>query len=85
MATLPQALPRSFRDLQVCFRESKFKTAGSAEWIFLRFLSKCFRSHTGRFRESFLWGLPGSVLFVFLGGQGIVTMFLVVLAGESLK
>ena len=32
MATLPQALPRSFRDLHFCFRESKFKTAASASF-----------------------------------------------------
>ena len=32
MATLPRALPRSFRDLHVCFRESKFKTAASASF-----------------------------------------------------
>ena len=31
MATLPQTLPRSFRDLHFCFRESKFKTGASAK------------------------------------------------------
>ena len=32
MATLPQTLPRSFRDLHLCFRESNFKTRVSASF-----------------------------------------------------
>ena len=32
MANLPRALPRSFRDLHFCFRESKFRTAASASF-----------------------------------------------------
>ena len=49
MATLPQALPRSFRDLHFCFRESKFKTAASASFrgvdFFRIFLEVLPRSH----------------------------------------
>ena len=58
MATLPQALPRSFRDLHVCFRESKFKTAASASFrgvdIFTIFLEVLPRSHRELPRKLFV-------------------------------
>ena len=49
MATLPRALPQSFRDLHFCFRENKFKTAASASFrgvdFFAIFLEALPRSH----------------------------------------
>ena len=58
MATLPQALPRSFRDLHVCFRESKFKTAASASFrgvdIFTIFLEVLPQSHRELPRKLFV-------------------------------
>ena len=58
MATLPQALPRSFRDLNVCFRESKFKIAASASFrgvdIFTIFLEVLPRSHRELPRKLFV-------------------------------
>ena len=76
MATLPQALPRSFRDLHVCFRESKFKTAASASFrgvdIFTIFLEVLPRWH----RE-----LPRKL---FVGRRGWVEVcYLNLLAGRA--
>ena len=85
MATLPRALPRSFRDLHLCFRESKFKTAASASFrgvdFFTIFLEVLPRSHGE---------LPRKLLnFVGVAWKCVVcicwcgTMLLVVLAGGS--
>ena len=58
MATLPQTLPRSFRDLHFCFRESKFKTRASASFRAVDFFSISLevlpRSHRELPRKLFL-------------------------------
>ena len=58
MATLPQALPRSFRDMHFCFRESKFKTRASASFREVEFLTISLevlpRSHRELPRKLFL-------------------------------
>ena len=58
MVTLPQALPRSFRDLHFCFRESKFKTAAGASFrgvdFFTIFQDVLPRSHGKLPRKLFL-------------------------------
>ena len=87
MATLPRALPRSFRDLHFCFRESKFKTAASASFrgvnSFMIFLEVLPRSHRELPRKLFV-GVAWTyvVCICWWAGHG-GTMFLVVLAGES--
>ena len=48
MATLPRALPQSFRDLHFCFRESKFKTAASASFHFSRSASAVTRGASAK-------------------------------------
>ena len=58
LATLPQTLPRSFRDLHFCFRESKFKTRASASFRAVDFFSISLevlpRSHRELPRKLFL-------------------------------
>ena len=70
MATLPRALPQSFRDLHFCFRESKFKTAASASFrgvdFFTIFLEVLPRSHGELPRKLF-----GGVAWKCAGGLSV--------------
>lgn len=86
MVTLPQSLPRSFRDLDFSFREGTFKTALAANFrgvdIPTIFLDVLPWSHE-EIPQNFFAGVAWSVLWAFVGGQEILPLFLVVLAGGS--
>ena len=76
MATLPQALPRSFRGLHFCFHESKFKTAASASFrgvdILRIFLEVLPRSHGELPRKLFLGVAWKCVICIFhTNGLGV--------------
>ena len=79
MATLPQALPRSFRDLHFCFRESKFKTAASASFrgvdFFRIFLEVLPRSHGELPRKLYLGVAWKCVYLYFRMGEHGWTIF----------
>lgn len=72
MTSLPPALPRRFRDLRFCFRESNFRTAASVSFRGLDF-PKIFPEVLPRSD-----GEHGRVVFELFGRRGIVgAMFLV--------
>ena len=83
MATLPQALPRSFRDLHFCFRESKFKTAASASFrgvdFFRIFLEVLPRSHGELPRKLYL-GVAWKCVICILGWVNVGEPFFMILS-----
>ena len=83
MATLPQALPRSFRDLHFCFRESKFKTAASASFrgvdFFRIFLEVLPRSHGELPRKLYL-GVEWKCVICILGWVNMGEPFFMILS-----
>ena len=83
MATLPRALPRSFRDLHVCFRESKFKTSFRGVDFFAIFIEVLPRSHGELPRKLFVGVAWKCVVCICWWARHCGTMFLVALAGES--